>query len=98
MPRPSKGARLYLRAGEVEAGRVRKRAVWIIRDGSHRESTGCLRENRAGAEQSLRDYLAAKYEPGRQRDRDPSEILILDVLNIYLTDKAKNHARPKETT
>jgi integrase len=33
----------------------------------------------------------------RGRDRHPAEILVLDVLNVYLTDVAPKHSRPEET-
>jgi integrase len=98
MPRPGKGARLWLRPEDRNPdGTLRKRAVWVIRDGPRRISTGCPAEDRAGAEQALGAYLAGKYEPDRVRGRHPSEILIADVLAIYLTDVAPRHARDDET-
>jgi hypothetical protein len=50
MPRQSKGARLELK--RAERGRS---AVWIIRDGEHRESTGCGTGEFEQAEQALHD-------------------------------------------
>jgi integrase len=98
MPRPAKGARLWLRPEERNAdGTLRKRAVWVIRDGSRKISTGCVAEDRAGAERALGEHLANKYQPNRKRGRHPSEILIADVLAIYLTDVAPRHAREDET-
>jgi integrase len=98
MPRQSKGARLWLEPAEyTEDGEVRRHASWVIRDGSRKIRTGCLREDRADAEQRLADHIASKYRVTRKRDRDPAEILILDVLNIYLADVAPKHARPEET-
>jgi hypothetical protein len=98
MPRPGKGARLWLRPEDRNPdGTLRKRAVWVIRDGPRKVSTGCLAKDRAGAEQALGSYLAGKYEPDRVRGRHPSEILIADVLAIYLTDVAPRHAREDET-
>ena len=98
MPRPAKGARLWLRPEERNSdGTLRKRAVWVIRDGPHKISTGCAPENRASAERALGDHLANKYQPNRARGRHPSEILIADVLAIYLTDVAPQHARENET-
>jgi hypothetical protein len=86
MPRPAKGARLWLRPVERNAdGTLRKRAVWVIRDGSRKISTGCAAEDREGAERALGEHLANKYQPNRGRGRHPSEILIADVLAIYLT-------------
>jgi integrase len=98
MPRPAKGARLWLRPEERNPdGTLRKRAVWVIRDGPRKISTGCAPEDRAGAERALGDHLANKYQPNRARGRHPSEILIADVLAIYLTDVAPQHAREDET-
>ena len=78
-------------------GTLRERAVWVIRDGPRKISTGCPAEDRAGAERALGEYLANKYQPNRVRGRHPSEILIADVLAIYLTDIAPRHAREEET-
>jgi integrase len=98
MPRPAKGARLWLRPEERFAdGRLHTRAVWVIRDGPRKISTGCAAEDRAGAECVLGDHLSSKYQPNRRRGRHPSEILIADVLTIYLTDVAPLHAREDET-
>jgi integrase len=98
MSRRSKGARLWLRPAEQNSdGTLRKRSVWVIRDGPRKISTGCLAEDRAGAERALGEHLANKYQPNRSRGRHPSEILIADVLAIYLTDLAPRHAREAET-
>jgi integrase len=98
MPRPAKGARLWLRPEDRNPdGTLRKRAVWVIRDGPRKISTGCTAEDRAGAERALGEHLALKYQPNRSRGRFPSEILIADVLAIYLTDVAPKHAREIET-
>jgi integrase len=98
MPRPAKGIRLWLRPEERNAdGTLRKRAVWVIRDGSHKISTGCAAQDRASAERAVSEYLANKYQPNRTRGRHPTEILIADVLTIYLNDVAPRHARENET-
>lgn len=98
MPRPAKGARLWLRSEERNSdGTLRKRSVWVIRDGPRKISTGCAAEDRAGAERALGEHLADKYQPSRARGRNPSQILIADVLAIYLTDVAPHHAREQET-
>src|SRR6516225_8287046 len=98
MPRPAKGIRLWLRPEERNAdGTLRKRAVWGIRDRSRKISTGCATEDRDSAERALGEYLASKYQPNRTRGRHPSEILIADVLAIYLTDVAPRRAREDET-
>jgi integrase len=98
MPRPAKGIRLWLRPEERNFdGTLRKRAVWVIRDGTRKISTGCVAEDREGAERALGEHLANKYRPNRTRGRHPSEILIADVLSIYLIDVAPRHARENET-
>ena len=98
MPRHAKGARLWLRPEERNPdGTLRKRAVWVIRDGPRKLSTGCAAKDRAGAERVLGEHLANKYQPNRVRGRHPSQILIADVLAIYLTDVAPKHAREEET-
>jgi integrase len=97
MSRPAKGARLWLEPEEREEGKLIRRASWVIRDGPHKERTGCAREDRAGAERALADYIASKYQVSRERDRSPAQILVLDVLNVYLADRAPKHARPEET-
>ncbi|WP_018407893.1 site-specific integrase [Methylocystis rosea] len=96
MSRPSKGARLWLRPARKTGERLRP-AVWLIRDGTHEESTGCGAGDRRGAEEALGRYIAAKYTPERTGSRVPSQIPIADVLSIYLADIAPNHSRPKET-
>jgi integrase len=98
MSRPAKGIRLWLRPEERNAdGTLRKRSVWVIRDGPRKISTGCIAQDRAGAERAVGEYLAHKYQPSRARGRHPSEILIADVLAIYLKDIAPRHAREEET-
>jgi integrase len=98
MPRPAKGARLWLRPEERNRdGTLRKRAVWVIRDGLRKISTGCAAEDRANAERALGEHLADKYQPNRRRGRHPTEILIADVLAIYLSDVAPRHTRERET-
>lgn len=91
MPR-AKGPRLWLKPAERD-----REAVWIIKDGNHRESTGCGVGDREEADRKLADYIISKYAPERKSSRRPAEIPVADVINIYLTDKAPSHARPKET-
>jgi integrase len=97
MSRPTKGARLWLRPEKRNPdGTLRERAVWAIRDGKCKESTGCAADDREGAERALCNYLASKYQPNRGRKRHPSEILVADMLTIYLTDVAPHRARENE--
>lgn len=88
MPRKSKGARLYVyrRSG--------REAVWVIRDGSNQESTGCSESDRRGAERALASYIANKYQPPK-RDGDPQTALIAEALALYLRDRAPNLADPQ---
>jgi integrase len=89
---------LWLRPeGRNPDGTLRERAVWVIRDGPRKISTGCAASDRADAERALGEHLASKYQPNRSRGRHPSEILIADVLAIYLTDVAPRHSREDET-
>ena len=98
MPRHSKGARLWLEPEERDAtGKLARRASWVIRDGAQKVRTGCAKADRQGAEQALAEYIARKYQVPRDRGRHPSEILVVDVLNIYLTDKAPGHSDPTIT-
>lgn len=90
MPRPGKGARLYKRRARFKRGKPIAQAVWIIKDGGRHIATGCLASPTETkppkeAEQALRDYIAAKYQPDRRR-RDIDEIDCADVLAIYLAD------------
>jgi integrase len=98
MPRSSKGPRLWLEPEERDrAGKLVRHATWVVRDGSRKVRTGCTRDDREGAERALADYITSKYQVPRERGRDPAQVLVLDVLNIYLADKAPAHARPDET-
>ena len=98
MPRSAKGARLWLEPEERSAdGKIVRRAAWVIRDGARKIRTGCVGQDRKGAEQALAEYIAAKYRVPRDRGRDPSQILVLDVLNIYLIDRAPKHSDPTIT-
>jgi integrase len=92
VPRAGKGARLWLRP--ASPGRT---AVWIIRNGDTRISTGCGPENRGEAEKRLAEYLSEKYRPERKHSRHASSIPVADVLSIYAEDIAPRHSRPHET-
>jgi len=98
MSRSAKGARLWLEPEERDSeGKLVRRAAWVIRDGKSKIRTGCARADRQGAEQALAEYIAKKYTVPRDRGRHPSQVLVLDVLNIYLTDKAPKHSDPSIT-
>jgi integrase len=77
MPRPAKGARLWY---DKTSG------LWYIRDGSTKRGTGCGLEERARAEEALREYIGQKYEP--PSDSSPSRLLVSDVLTFYAREIA----------
>jgi integrase len=89
MPQHSKGARLYLRKDDGKP-------VWCIRDGSRRISTRCGPLDRTEAERALARYLAGKYEPPKERNRDPTAIWGADVINLYAADVGPGVRRPRE--
>jgi integrase len=88
MPRPTKGAHLYLRR------RSGREPVWVIRDGGHEIGTGCAGGEREGAEKKLSSYLAAKYRPDFGNG-DPSKIPVADVLALYAKERAPVTKRPE---
>ena len=90
MPAKQKSARLWLR---TEAGRP---AVWFIKDGDRRISTGFAAHKKAEAERRLAEHLADKHQPARDREQSPSSIPVADVLNIYWKDRASTVGRAKE--
>ena len=91
MSNRSKGVRLWLRRGKGST-----QPTWIIRDGPRQVRTGCGVSNREEAERKLSRYIAEKYRPERERNRDPSSIPIADVLNIYAEDVSSTIRRPAE--
>jgi integrase len=93
MPRRAKGPRLYLEPARRDRGQP---ATWVIRDGSVKRSTGAGASETAKAENALRKYLNEKATP-RQRDRDPAQVRIADVIAIYAEDVAPKHSRPEAT-
>lgn len=96
MPRKSLGARLWLEPAEVDkAGKVIRQAQWVIRDGAKKHRTGCAEEARGDADLRLAAYLVDKYEPPRDGSKDPTDILVANVLHIYVTAKRGEVSRPK---
>lgn len=93
MPRRAKGPRLWLEPARKDRNQP---AVWVIRDGTIKRSTGASAGETAKAEAALRDYLNEKATP-RPRDRDPATVRIADVIAIYAEDVAPKHSRPKDT-
>lgn len=83
MSRQSKGPRLYLRKGRIDArtgGALPDR--WFIRDGSREIGTGCGPERLGDAERQLAAYIAEKWS-GPVGGSDPAQVLIADVLAFY---------------
>ena len=96
MPRPGKGARLWLRPARRKNGRVIANAVWIIRDGGRDYATGVIARSAdkkppPEAERALAKHIADKYTPQRTQ-RQLEEIDIADVLAIYLDDRGNAQA------
>ena len=97
MPRHTKGPRLWLQpARRDREGEIIEQAVWVIRDGSIKRSTGCGPREAEQAALKLKNYLNDKPTE-RTCDHDPSAALIADVVAIYGEDVVSKHARPKET-
>lgn len=97
MPRRAKGPRLYLQpARPARDGKPAERAVWVIRDGSVKRSTGAGARQTRQAEIAFAAYLAEKTAP-RIGHRDPAAIPIADVIAVYAEDVVPHHARPNET-
>ncbi|WP_083468296.1 tyrosine-type recombinase/integrase, partial [Methylobacterium tarhaniae] len=85
MPRPRKGARLWLRPERKSGGRVVSSATWIILDDGRHIATGCPAGEAERAEKALAIYIAEKYQPKRKA-RDIEDIDVADVLSIYDAD------------
>lgn len=101
MPRAAKGPRLYAQPERRdETGRIIERAVWVIRDGPIKLSTGISVEDDRGppgaAERALGDYIASKHAAPRQGSRPIDAIAVADVISIYVADKGQAQARPLE--
>lgn len=83
MPRQSKGARLVWRKENRKPdGKLRSNASWYIEDNGRRISTGCGRNDLGEAEKRLQSYLAEKHTPSRQRNRDPDQVKVADVIIV----------------
>lgn len=97
MPRRPTGPRLRLQPAEYDAkGGIVRHAAWVIGDGKRTVRTGCREGEVEAAQRKLADYILAKHEPARARDRDADQIDVADVIAVYSEDVAKGHARPKE--
>jgi integrase len=83
MPRPRKGARLYLRERDGREG------TWVIRDGAKETGTGCGERDLRGAEEALAAYIGKRYKPDFS-DHTPASVLVADVIGLYAKDKASD--------
>ncbi len=98
MPRRSKGARLWLEPARRDSkGRIIRRAVYVIRDGSIKRSTGFGEGEIDKAQRALAEFQVAHYSAPRDPDRDAGSVKVADVISIYAEDVAPKHARPRET-
>jgi integrase len=88
MPRPAKGAHLYLRR------RAGREPQWTIRDGANEIGTGCAERDNKGAEKRLAAYLAEKYRPDFG-DGDPRHVSIADILTLYAKERVPLTKRPQ---
>jgi hypothetical protein len=81
----AKGPRLYLRS------RKGRPSTWVILDTGREIGTECSEGDRQGAERRLADYITGKHTPQTHSSR-PGEILIADVVSVYLTEHAPHVA------
>jgi integrase len=98
MPYPGKGARLYFQKPRRDRnGKLIEHGVWCIRDGSVKRRLG-LGEgtHQAILDDKLAEYIRAKRKIPRDRDRDPAQVMIPDVLSIYWEDKGAHQPRQRE--
>jgi hypothetical protein len=80
------------------AGQLTHAAVWLIKDGEYRKSTGCGADDRRGAEAALAAYISKKHLAEAQAGiRPPAYIPVADVIALYGRDIAPKHSRPRET-
>jgi integrase len=99
MSRRSKGPRLWLRNAQYGRDcKLTHAAVWIIKDGKHRASTGCGANDRRRAEAALASYIGRKHLADAEAGVRPlAQIPVADVIALYGRDIAPKHSRPRET-
>lgn len=86
MPRAKKGPRLWFRPERFDkAGKRVSNGVWVIIDGTKHVSTGIGEGEAEAAERALAEYRVRQYQPPR-RERDIEQIVVGEVLDIYLAD------------
>jgi integrase len=97
MPRRGRGPRLWFQKGRRDRNGDLDAGVWTIRDGPIKRRLGLGQDaDNSALDAALSDYLLAKRQVPRDRDRHPAEVMIADVLSIYAEDVAPRQERPKE--
>ena len=86
MPRRRAAPRLYLDPG---------RRQWVIRDGASFVRTGCVEDDRRGAEKRLIEHLGQKHRPWRGAGENP---LIADVLVAYASEHLPHTVNAKQAS
>jgi integrase len=82
MPRKQAPPRLWLKKAERT-----RRALWFIKDGEHRESTGCGEHDVVGATKALNEYLNKRHVKAANKGlRSPADTPIADVVSFYTQD------------
>jgi hypothetical protein len=95
MPRPSKGARLYLPT--ERDGRERRYVIRDLVDGRRVEiaCAGKGATDLAEAEKQLAEYVASKHDPEAGRKGDPNKVKLADAITVYvLKHVLPRRARP----
>jgi integrase len=90
MPRPRKSARLWLRPARRD-----RAEVYVILDAGKETSTGCGKDDLAGAERCFEAFLKIKHNPRAGRGGDPNEVKVADAISVYWTEHAQKLARPE---
>jgi integrase len=96
MSRRAKGPRLWLRPARPDG----TAAAWFILDDTRQRGTGLgAGASNAEKEKALNQYLTEKHTAGASvGSRDPSQILVDDVLAKYVRDVVAKSPQPYETT
>lgn len=89
MPRPAKPPRLYLRE------RKGRESIYVILDRGNEVSTHCGPDRQREAEEAFARYLGEKHAPN-WGNGDPARVAVADVLTLYMTTKAPDHACPED--
>jgi integrase len=89
MPRHAKGPRLWLRPARTDG----TAAAWFVLDGTRQRGTGLgTGASERQKEDALKAYLAEKHtEDVSIGSRDPTQVLIADVLAKYVRDKERDY-------